>query len=84
MPAITTSDGATMFYKDSGDGPPAVFSHGWPHDDDAWDIRVAVERGVNVAVPAYDWSCRQDVIPRFTLEEITAASPPAADRRHER
>jgi non-heme chloroperoxidase len=27
---ITTQDGAQIYYKDWGSGPPIVFSHGWP------------------------------------------------------
>jgi len=37
MPTITTQDGAQIFYKDWGSGPPVVFSHGWPLNADAWD-----------------------------------------------
>src|SRR5919107_3746522 len=37
MPAITTKDGAEIFYKDWGSGRPVVFSHGWPLNADAWD-----------------------------------------------
>lgn len=37
MPAITTKDGARIFYKDWGTGQPVVFSHGWPLNADAWD-----------------------------------------------
>ncbi|MFD0362878.1 alpha/beta fold hydrolase [Nocardia sp. GCM10030253] len=37
MPAITTSDGVEIFYKDWGSGRPVVFSHGWPLNGDAWD-----------------------------------------------
>src|SRR6185295_10230481 len=37
MPTITTKDGAQIFYKDWGSGPPVVFSHGWPLNADAWD-----------------------------------------------
>jgi non-heme chloroperoxidase len=37
MPAITTRDGAQIFYKDWGSGQPIVFSHGWPLNADAWD-----------------------------------------------
>jgi non-heme chloroperoxidase len=37
MPAITTNDGAQIFYKDWGTGQPVVFSHGWPLNADAWD-----------------------------------------------
>jgi non-heme chloroperoxidase len=27
---ITTHDGVRIFYEDWGQGPPIVFSHGWP------------------------------------------------------
>ena len=37
MPSITTRDGARIYYKDWGSGPPVVFSHGWPLNADAWD-----------------------------------------------
>ncbi|MEV6110178.1 alpha/beta hydrolase [Streptomyces sp. NPDC051940] len=37
MPAITTQDGTSIFYKDWGTGRPVVFSHGWPLNADAWD-----------------------------------------------
>ena len=30
MGTVTTKDGAQIFYKDWGSGPPIVFSHGWP------------------------------------------------------
>jgi non-heme chloroperoxidase len=34
---IITKDGAEIFYKDWGQGPPVTFSHGWPLNADAWD-----------------------------------------------
>jgi non-heme chloroperoxidase len=37
MPAITTTDGTEIYYKDWGTGQPVVFSHGWPLNADAWD-----------------------------------------------
>jgi len=37
MPYVKTRDGAEIFYKDWGTGPPVVFSHGWPLNADAWD-----------------------------------------------
>ncbi len=36
MPAITTTDGTSIFYKDWGTGQPIVFSHGWPLSADDW------------------------------------------------
>ena len=40
MPFIATPDGARLFYKDWGSGPPVVFSHGWPLNSDAWDVQL--------------------------------------------
>ncbi len=44
MPAITTKDGTSIYYKDwgpkSGDVQPIVFSHGWPLTADAWDAQM--------------------------------------------
>jgi non-heme chloroperoxidase len=40
MNAITTSDGARIFYKDWGSGQPIVFSHGWPLSADDWDAQM--------------------------------------------
>jgi non-heme chloroperoxidase len=37
MPTIITKDGTNIFYKDWGNGPAIVFSHGWPLSADAWD-----------------------------------------------
>jgi non-heme chloroperoxidase len=40
MPSITTRDGAEIFYKDWGSGPPVVFSHGWPLNSDSWEAQM--------------------------------------------
>ncbi len=37
MGAITTRDGAEIYYKDWGSGQAIVFSHGWPLSADAWE-----------------------------------------------
>jgi non-heme chloroperoxidase len=37
MSTIRTNDGTTIFYKDWGEGPAIVFSHGWPLNANAWD-----------------------------------------------
>jgi non-heme chloroperoxidase len=40
MSTITTKDGAEIYYKDWGSGPPVVFSHGWPLTSDAWEAQM--------------------------------------------
>jgi non-heme chloroperoxidase len=47
MPTITTKDGAEIFYKDWGSGPPVVFSHGWPLTADIWDnqLKLVADHG---------------------------------------
>jgi len=37
MSTITTKDGTGIYYKDWGEGPAVMFSHGWPLNADAWD-----------------------------------------------
>jgi len=37
MSTITTNDGTEIYYKDWGEGPVVMFSHGWPLNADAWD-----------------------------------------------
>jgi non-heme chloroperoxidase len=34
---MTTKDSTQIYYKDWGEGPPLVFSHGWPLSADAWE-----------------------------------------------
>lgn len=40
MPAITTADGAEIYYKDWGSGKPIVLSHGWPLNSDSWEAQM--------------------------------------------
>ncbi|WP_144186304.1 alpha/beta fold hydrolase [Elioraea rosea] len=42
MPAITTKDGTSIYYKDWGakDAQPVVFHHGWPLSADDWDAQM--------------------------------------------
>ena len=39
-------------------------------------IRAKVERGLVIAVEAFDWNCPQHITPRFTEAEIAAAVAP--------
>ena len=40
MGIVTTRDGAEIFYKDWGSGPPVVLSHGWPLNADSWEAQM--------------------------------------------
>ena len=40
MSFVSRPDGADIFYKDWGDGPPVLFSHGWPLNADSWDYQM--------------------------------------------
>jgi len=40
MATITTSDGTEIYYKDWGEGPPVVLSHGWPLNSDSWEAQM--------------------------------------------
>ncbi len=52
MSTVTTTDGATIFFKDWGprDAQPIVFHHGWPLSADDWDTQMLyfLERGYRV------------------------------------
>jgi non-heme chloroperoxidase len=50
MPTIRTDEGHEIYYKDWGEGPVVVFSHGWPLSADAWDPQLLflVQNGYRV------------------------------------
>lgn len=50
MPTFITDGGVELFFKDWGDGPPIVFSHGWPLSADEWDSQMLffLSRGYRV------------------------------------
>ncbi|GLY07332.1 alpha/beta hydrolase [Actinoplanes sp. NBRC 101535] len=39
MGFVTAADGARIFYKDWGSGPPVLLSHGWPLNADSWEAQ---------------------------------------------
>src|SRR4051812_35946596 len=42
MGTIRTDDGAEIYFRDWGDGPVVMFSHGWPLNADAWEDQMFV------------------------------------------
>ncbi len=40
MGMFTTKDGTSIHYKDWGEGPPVLFSHGWPLNADSWEAQM--------------------------------------------
>src|ERR671921_2268954 len=40
MTMLTTRDGAQIYFKDWGSGPPVIFSHGWPLTADSWEAQM--------------------------------------------
>jgi len=50
MAFVKARDGAEIFYRDLGRGPPLVFHHGWPLTADDWDAQLMffLSRGFRV------------------------------------
>jgi predicted pyridoxine 5'-phosphate oxidase superfamily flavin-nucleotide-binding protein len=62
-------------FEEVGEADPEfVFAVELPHDP------TRVERVAAIEVEAVDWNCPQHITPRFTLEEIDAASKPLHER----
>jgi non-heme chloroperoxidase len=47
MGFATARDGAQIYFKDWGEGPPVILSHGWPLNSDSWEAQMLflAERG---------------------------------------
>jgi non-heme chloroperoxidase len=54
MGIIRTEDGAELFYKDWGEGPVVMFSHGWPLSADAWEDQLFTVASNGYRVIAHD------------------------------
>jgi non-heme chloroperoxidase len=51
---LTASDGALIHFKDWGDGPAVVFSHGWPLSSEAWENQMFFLAARGYRVIAHD------------------------------
>lgn len=51
---LTMADGASIYFKDWGEGQPVVFSHGWPLTADAWDSQMVFLLSEGYRVIAHD------------------------------
>lgn len=51
---LTTTDGTSIYYKDWGDGPVVVFSHGWPLSSDAFEDQMLFLAEHGFRVIAFD------------------------------
>lgn len=40
MPYVTAHDGTSLFYRNSGEGPPVVLMHSWALNSDAWQFHM--------------------------------------------
>jgi non-heme chloroperoxidase len=54
MSFISAADGAQIYYKDWGNGPPVVLSHGWPLNSDSWEAQQLFLAGNGFRVIAHD------------------------------
>jgi non-heme chloroperoxidase len=53
-PFIVTRDGASLFYKDWGNGKPVVFVHSWALNSDMWQYQMIHLAGQDLRCVAYD------------------------------
>jgi len=44
------------------------------------DYKASVERGIVISVEAFDWNCSQHIMPRFTVDDVSAAVAPLHKR----
>jgi non-heme chloroperoxidase len=54
MGFATAPDGAQIFYKDWGTGPPVLLSHGWPLSSDSWEAQMLHLASNGLRVIAHD------------------------------
>jgi non-heme chloroperoxidase len=54
MSTVITDDGTEIYYKDWGEGPPVVLSHGWPLSSDSWEAQMLFLAEHGLRVVAHD------------------------------
>ena len=54
MSFVQAADGAQIYYKDWGAGPPVLLSHGWPLHSDSWESQMLFLAANGFRVIAHD------------------------------
>ncbi len=54
MGIVSTKDGTALYYKDWGEGPVVMFSHGWPLNADTWEDQLFTIASNGYRVVAHD------------------------------
>jgi non-heme chloroperoxidase len=54
MAFVSTAEGAEIFFKDWGEGPPVVLSHGWPLTADRWEVPMLALASAGYRCVAHD------------------------------
>ena len=54
MSFVQAADGAQIYYKDWGAGPPVLLSHGWPLQSDSWEAQMLFLAANGFRVIAHD------------------------------
>ena len=89
MGLVRTRDGAEIFYKDWGEGPPVVLSHGCPLNADSWEPQMLFLAEHGLRCVAHDrrghgrstqtWDGNKAQLGADLLESLTAVNDRVVD-----